>query len=438
MAGMVIGAGILLSACGGGSGGNGNTSVSGTAASGRALTSGSVELSCKDGLKKTGIAISATGTWGTTVPTANLPCVVKASDGTSTYYAFTVGNGSSIVTNVTPLTTLTLAQILGAVPSAVFASLSATDLSKLNETVINAAIAALKTALDSYALPGQFNPVTSPLTASTGSQTGNDYDRLLDQFKAANPDLDALVSTAATGTVPTLATPSYTPAATGFNEFFTAFAGDYTLTVDQSGAEGSNNAAARALFPLSSRRTVHIKSNGDVSIDAEGRTLSYLAATYSAVTDRFTAGATNNTVRYRAGSTIDLYITYDATNGKLQVDAQGFVNTEGYASLKGVVLAPSSTPSVTPSTPPTLTSFTPTAGVVGDTVTVTGSGFSTTLANNVVRFTGSTGTGIQAAVVSGSATQLVVTVPAGAQTGPLTVYNGEAVATVSNSFTVNP
>lgn len=346
VASMVIGTGLLLSACGGGgggSGGNGSTSVGGTAAGGLALTSGTVELSCKDGLKKTGIAISATGTWSTTVPTANLPCAVKASDGTNTYYSFTVGNGSSIVTNVTPLTTLALAKILGAVPSGLFASLSATDLAKLNDAVINAAIAALNSAFANYALPVDFNPVTTLLTAATSGQAGNDYDRLLEQFKAANPNLDTLISAAATGTMPTPATPSYTPAAADFNEFFTNFAGDYTLAVASSGAEAGNNAAVTALFPANSARVVHIKSNGDVSIEAQGRTLTYLAATYSGPNDRFIAGPTSNTVRYyHTGSPNDLYITYDASNGKLQVDVQGFVNNEGYASLRGTVLAPSS------------------------------------------------------------------------------------------------
>lgn len=351
-ASLLVCSGLLLSACGGdgGTSGNGITSISGTAASGAALTSGTVDLSCKDGLTKTGIAISATGTWATTVPTVNLPCAVKASDGTDTYYSFTVGNGSSIVTNVTPLTTLTLAQILGSVPATLFSTLTATDLAKLNSAAITAAIAALNTALASYALPANFNPVTTPLTAATAGQTGNGYDRLLDQFKEARgaTTLDSLVSDAATGTLPTLPTPSYTPGASTFAEFFTTFAGDYTLKVNTSGAEGANNAVAQALFPQDRAITVHLKANGDVSIDAVGRTLSFTAANYSSAGDFFTGGSTN-TVRYRTGGIItgnccDLYIHYDSSNGQLQVDAASFINTEGYASLRGNVVAPSAPP----------------------------------------------------------------------------------------------
>jgi hypothetical protein len=354
---VLLSASLLLSACGSddeaSTSSNGNTNISGTAARGAAMTSGTVELSCKDGLKKSGIAISATGTWSSTVPTVNLPCAVKATDGSNTYYSFTVGNGSSIVSNVTPLTTLALAQILGATPASLFATLSATDLAKLNSSAINAAISALNTALANYALPANFNPVTTPLTAATTTQGGNAYDGLLDQFSAAlgATTLDSLISDAATGTLPSLPTPSYTSGAANLGAFFTTFAGDYTLTVNNSGAEGTNNAAVIALFPQDRAITVHLKSNGDVSIDGVGRTITYLASTYAgnstgtspiARTDFAANESGKNVLRYRSanGSYLDLYLTYDPSNGKLELSPQAFVNNEGYASLRGSIVAP--------------------------------------------------------------------------------------------------
>ncbi len=57
---------------------------------------------------------------------------------------------------------------------------------------------------------------------------------------------------------------------------------------------------------------------------------------------------------------------------------------------------------------PTITAFTPTSGAVGATVTITGTGFNTTAANNIVYFGG-----VKATVSSASATQIVVTVPVG-------------------------
>jgi len=209
----------------------------------------------------------------------------------------------------------------------------------------------LNAALAQYALPAGFNPVTTPLIAAAPGQAGNAYDGLLDQFNAANADLQALITGAAAGTLPTLAAPSYTPAAADRSEFFTRFAGNYTLKVDNSGAEGSNNAAAVSLFPQDAAIDVQFKSNGDVIVKAVGRSISYLASTYAGNTTgpvsfartEFVANESGkNVLRYRSanGSFLELYVTYDPSNGTLQVSPQGFVNNEGYASLSGRIVAP--------------------------------------------------------------------------------------------------
>lgn len=347
-ASLAVGASLLLVACGDDDKGassastTNTTNISGTVATGAAMTSGSVTLKCGSSVTRTA-TISTTGTWSTTVPTVNLPCAVEATDGTNSYYSFTVGNGSSIVTNVTPLTTLALAQILGATPDSLFASLSATDLAKLNTSAINAAIAALNAALASYALPAGFNPVTTPLTAATSTQSGNAYDDLLEQFGAANTDLTALVTAAATGTLPMLATPSYTPGVTSLEDFFTTFAGDYTLKVTSVASEGVS-AGAAALFPLDSARGVSIKANGDVTFAAVGRTITYAAADYNR--DFMGTASTQNQVRYRRkdNNWLELYITYDPATGELHADPSGFLsNSEGLAMLEGTIFVPPTT-----------------------------------------------------------------------------------------------
>jgi uncharacterized protein (TIGR03437 family) len=81
---------------------------------------------------------------------------------------------------------------------------------------------------------------------------------------------------------------------------------------------------------------------------------------------------------------------------------------------------------------PTITSFSPTSGKVGDAVTVTGTNFSTTAADNTVKFNGTT-----AVVTSSTATQIVTSVPADATTGKITVAVSGSTATSSDSFTVN-
>jgi hypothetical protein len=66
---------------------------------------------------------------------------------------------------------------------------------------------------------------------------------------------------------------------------------------------------------------------------------------------------------------------------------------------------------------PTITSFTPSSGPIGTTVTITGTNFSATPANNIVYFGGVRATTISAA----SATQLTVVVPPGAMHQPISV-----------------
>src|SRR5476651_1208612 len=67
---------------------------------------------------------------------------------------------------------------------------------------------------------------------------------------------------------------------------------------------------------------------------------------------------------------------------------------------------------------PTVTSFTPASGPVGTSVTITGTNFNTTTANNIVFF-GAT----MAPVSAATTTSLTVTVPAGATYQPISVLN---------------
>lgn len=72
-----------------------------------------------------------------------------------------------------------------------------------------------------------------------------------------------------------------------------------------------------------------------------------------------------------------------------------------------------------PTLPPTITSFTPPAAGIGTPVTITGTGFSPTFANNIVLFNG-----VPAVVTGGTTTSISTSVPAGATTGLITVTVG--------------
>ena len=76
-------------------------------------------------------------------------------------------------------------------------------------------------------------------------------------------------------------------------------------------------------------------------------------------------------------------------------------------------------------------SFSPPVGPVGTTVTISGTGFSTTPGNNTVTFNGTSAT-----VTSATANQLVTTVPSGASTGAIAATSPSGSATSSGSFTV--
>lgn len=86
---------------------------------------------------------------------------------------------------------------------------------------------------------------------------------------------------------------------------------------------------------------------------------------------------------------------------------------------------------VTPPTDPTISSVSPSSGIVGTPVTIVGTNFSATLGSNTVKFNGTTAT-----LTSGNTTQLVATVPVGATTGKITVTVGGITATSATDFTI--
>jgi gliding motility-associated-like protein len=100
--------------------------------------------------------------------------------------------------------------------------------------------------------------------------------------------------------------------------------------------------------------------------------------------------------------------------------AIGDLDCDGKSDL-AIANSSSSTVSVlryNPVFPPAITSFSPASGQAGTTVTITGTGFNATAANNIVFF-GAT----QAAVSVAGTTSLTVTVPKGATYQPITVLN---------------
>ncbi|HEY4025087.1 MAG TPA: IPT/TIG domain-containing protein, partial [Candidatus Dormibacteraeota bacterium] len=84
-----------------------------------------------------------------------------------------------------------------------------------------------------------------------------------------------------------------------------------------------------------------------------------------------------------------------------------------------------------PSSDLSIVHFSPSNGVAGSQVTIAGTGFATSPASNTVTFNGTAAT-----VTSASATQIVVQVPAGAASGPISVSTGGAPASSAAAFGV--
>ncbi len=82
----------------------------------------------------------------------------------------------------------------------------------------------------------------------------------------------------------------------------------------------------------------------------------------------------------------------------------------------------------------TITSITPTSATPGESITINGDGFSSTASQNTVTFTGDA----EGDVTDASTTSLSVTVPEGAEDGPISVVVGTETVTSNENFDVTP
>jgi IPT/TIG domain/CARDB len=105
-----------------------------------------------------------------------------------------------------------------------------------------------------------------------------------------------------------------------------------------------------------------------------------------------------------------------ATSGKISVTTNGVT----VVSNKDFIISD-----------PTITSFSPSEGMAGTSVTITGANFNNVPGNNVVQFNGST-----AVVSAATESQLTVVVPAEATTGKIKVIVGGKETTSASNFTV--
>ena len=186
----------LLTACGGGGsdsstpadGGTGTTpaalTISGTAATGAAIVGGKIDVKCAAG---TGTATTiADGSYTVTISGGTLPCVmhVTASD-VDLYSLAEGGSGSAVRANITPLSQLVAATVVGGDPANLFANFDVSAQTLLTAANVAKAITAVTSALSGAIDLTGIDPLKDSLVAASGSTTGNALDQKLDALKAA-------------------------------------------------------------------------------------------------------------------------------------------------------------------------------------------------------------------------------------------------------------
>lgn len=177
---MTLSVAFVLSACGGGGGGSDpkpetpKSQLTGIAAVGLPIVNGTVLVKCSSGYNTTATT-NITGNWETTIPNDAYPCAVRVQGGTVDGVPVTSALHSIIQdagnVNVTPLTDLILANVLGQSPESWFndatnsqlsGSLTSTNVANAIQAVINV----LATLPGQPTIPEGFDPIKTPFAAN--------------------------------------------------------------------------------------------------------------------------------------------------------------------------------------------------------------------------------------------------------------------------------
>jgi hypothetical protein len=215
--GLVI---LFLSSCGGGGGGgSSNSTVTGTAATGAAISGGAVTAVCSGGV---GSAQTATdGTFTLTISAGGTtPCLLKVVSGSTTLYS--AAYSGQAIANITPITNMIVANALSEDPAVSFSSAASGGVpATLTAANINSAVLVVKAALTSagVSLPDNIDPLSSSFTAANGSKSGDSLDLAIDAamsaFTAAGVTVNQVSLALKTANVTTAATKIQTAAPSG-------------------------------------------------------------------------------------------------------------------------------------------------------------------------------------------------------------------------------
>jgi hypothetical protein len=189
-----------LTACGGGGGGSGVAATSsitlqGVAATGAAISGGTVDVKCKNG---TGTATTnADGTYTVTVADGAQPCILRAVDPVTKVELFSIVESGGTTANITPVTSLVVANTLGDSPSTAFTTFSSTVHDKITAANISSAVTRVQAATAAIGTDADMTGVDimkGSLTAATDSAGGDANDKKIDALMAALTAADKKIS----------------------------------------------------------------------------------------------------------------------------------------------------------------------------------------------------------------------------------------------------
>ncbi len=177
----------VLAACGGGGGSPvSSLQLTGTAATGAAIVSGTVEAKCQSG---TGTATtSASGAYAVSVTSGVQPCILRVTDPMTLMQLHSVVEAGATTANISPATDLVVANALGEAPASAFSNFSSTQQQKITATNITSAVSRVQTAtaaLGSAADMTGVDIMKGSLQAATSGAAGNTADQKIDALMAA-------------------------------------------------------------------------------------------------------------------------------------------------------------------------------------------------------------------------------------------------------------
>jgi len=158
-------------------------SLSGTAATGLALSGASIDAVCSNGA--TGSATSGTdGAYTLSIASAVQPCILKATDSSSGETYYSVAASGTTTANITPLSHLVVTNALGSDPSSSF---NASTASGISSTTLATAVTSVQSSMSSLGISiSGINPLTTTLTAalSDSGLSTDSQDKAIDQLMA--------------------------------------------------------------------------------------------------------------------------------------------------------------------------------------------------------------------------------------------------------------